>query len=344
MINLLSYSGINTKVKAMTANLISKDEFNKIADFDMVFDFIAFLKYHPGYREIFSRYDEHELHRGDVERIINNGLYLDYTKIYRFADDAQRKDLELIFLRYEVNIIKACIRLVYNDKNMLDVSHFQYFFKKHSNIMLEALLGSKTIEEFITNLKGTDYYPLLEKLHSSSNPAFFDYEMQLDIHYYKKIWKLKDKLLNGDTLKAFTECAGTEIDLLNIMWIYRSKSIYDLNHAAVLSIIIPISYKLSKEQLAKLAASSTIEEYMNILKNSYYREMYTSFQNGTMENSYQNMMNKMYKLSQGKYPNSMATVNAYLHYKELETSRLTTALECIRYKLDAKNKLRYMLQ
>ena len=66
---------------------------------------------------------------------------------------------------------------------------------------------------------------MLEKLHSLDNPVFFDYEMQLDIHYYKEVWKLKDKLLNGDTLKAFTECIGTEIDLLNIMWIYRSKAV-----------------------------------------------------------------------------------------------------------------------
>jgi V/A-type H+-transporting ATPase subunit C len=155
---------------------------------------------------------------------------------------------------------------------------------------------------------------------------------------------MKGKLLDGDTLTVFTGCLGTEIDFQNIMWIFRSKKVYDLDRAKILSIIIPINYKLSKEQLAKMAASATIEEYMAILKNTHYREMYDALQNGTMEDTYINMMNKTYQTYQARYPNSMATVNAYLHYKEYETSLLTTALECIRYKLDSKDKLRYMMQ
>jgi V/A-type H+-transporting ATPase subunit C len=176
MNNLLSYSGINTKVKAMSSNFISKEEYNKIAGLDLVTDFITFLKDHPGYREIFGRYDEHELHRGDVERIITNGLYHDYTKIYRFAGMSQRKDLDLLFLRYEVNILKACIRLVYNKKNTVDFSHFKTFFSKHSSVNLDALLASKSMEEFTAGLKGTEYYHLFEKLRSLSNPTSFDYE------------------------------------------------------------------------------------------------------------------------------------------------------------------------
>lgn len=345
MNNLLSYSGINTKVRAMESNLISMDEYNKIANLETVADFIAFLKNHPGYREIFNRYDEHEIHRGDAERILINGLYLDYAKIYRFANEEQRKDLALLFFRYEINILKSCIRLVYNQEDDdYDLSWFNEFFNKHSKINVTALAASKSMDEYITHLKGTEYYSLFIKMQNLTNVSSFDYEMQLDIYYFRKTWKLKDKVLTGDSLKAFTYRNGMEIDLLNIMWIFRSKAIYDMSATDILALIIPINYKLSREQLIKLANSSSMDEFQSILQGSYYKFIYHPLSEGSMESEYKRVITKIYKLNTRKYPMSMATVYNYLYQKESEISRLTTALECIRYALDPQEKLKYILQ
>jgi V/A-type H+-transporting ATPase subunit C len=295
MNNLLSYSGINTKVRAMESNLISIDDYYKISTFENVSDLIAFLKNHPGYREIFSRYDEHEIHRWDAERIFVYGLYHDFTKIYRFADKAQRKDLELIFFRYEVNVLKACIRLIKNTDHNLDLSLFYPFFKKHSDINVTALASSQTMDEYINNLKGTKYHSLMVKVQNSSHATSFDYEMQLDIFYFKKTWKLKDKLLSGDSLKSFTDRLGTEIDLLNILWIFRSKLIYDINPSDILSFIIPINYKLPKDQLIRLTNAATMDEFYYILRKSHYASFTTSLQDQTMESAYKSIVDRIYR-------------------------------------------------
>lgn len=339
----LSYSGINTKVKAMGANLICTEEYQKIANFDSTSDFIAFLKNHPGYREIFMHYDEHELHRFDAERIFINGFYQDYSKIYRFANEDQRKDLKIIFFRHEVNVLKNYIRLLYNEEATYDLSMFQQFFDKHSQIQVSALAGAGSIEEYIRGLKDTEYYPMLTKLQGKNNVSSFDYEIQLDIYYFKRIWKLKEKLMKGDTLKAFVRYMGTQIDLLNIMWIYRSKVIYDVNMGDVLFYVIPVNYKLSKDQLIKLAKASTFDEFVSTLQSTYYKPITSSLIDGTIENTYQSIITKMFKQNQMKYPASMNTVNFYLHRKETEISRLTTALECIRYNLAPQEKLNYIL-
>lgn len=343
MNNLLSYSGINTKVRAMEAKLISRDEYTKIANLDSVADFITFLKDHPGYRDIFKHCDEHTLHRGDVEAILSNALYLDFAKIYRFADSEQRKDLDLLFFRYEINMLKICIRMVYSEETTTVQADSDSFFEKHSSINVKALSSSRSMEEYIGNLKGTEYYPLFEKLHASGTLRSFDYEMRLDQYYFNKVWKLKEKLLTGENYKAITSRLGTEIDLLNIMWIYRSIIIYSLEPADVLAFIIPITYRLTKEQLTKMATSNTINEFMEILKGSMYKEMVTALQNGQMEESYKSMVEKVFKINKRMYPTSMATSNEYLHQREMEISRLTTALECIRYQLNPQEKLAYIL-
>jgi V/A-type H+-transporting ATPase subunit C len=167
--------------------------------------------------------------------------------------------------------------------------------------------------------------------------------MQLDIYYFTRTWKLKDKMLSGVTRKSFTDRLGTEIDLLNIMWIYRSKAIYDMNTADILSYIIPINDKLPKDQLIKMANAATIDEFLSTLRLSHYKSFSLSIQDGTMESAYKSIVDRSYKRNREKYPSSMATVNHYLHQKDIEISRLTTALECIRYKLDPQNKLKYIL-
>lgn len=338
----LSYSGINTKIKAMHPRLISEEDFEKISSFETVADLISYLKKHPGYQSLFQMYDEKAVHRREAERVLINSLYLDYTRIYRFANDEQRKDLELYFFRYEVNVLKACIRLIKTNENAYDLSLFHLFFTKHSQIDVNKLSASRSMDEYINNLKGTQYYPLLSRMSSKSGLSSFDYEMALDVYYFTKSWQLKDKILDGKTREAFTYRIGTEIDLLNIMWIYRSKRMYDMGAADIFTYLIPVNYKLTKAQLSRLVAAMTLDEFMNILNTTRYNSFAASLKNGTMEREYQRIMNKIYQYHMTHYPNSMAAANYYLFRKDLEIKRLTTALECIRYRLDQKDKQEYI--
>jgi len=340
----LSYSGINTKVKAMRTKLISRDDLQKISNIETVADFIAYLKKHPGYHDFFQKYDEREVHRGEAERIFINGLYLDYTKIYRFANDVQRKDLELIFFRYEVNVLKACIRLIKNNDSAFDLSLFHPFFTKHSQIDVNKLSASRSMDEYINNLKGTQYYNLLSKMSSKPGLSSFDYEMALDVYYFTKSWSLKDKILSGNNKKAFTLRLGTEIDLLNIMWIYRSKKMYDMGSSDIFTYLIPINFKLTIEQLSKLVASMTLDEFMNHLVTTKYKDFAKYLRDGTMEHEYDRIINKIYLYNMTRYPASMTVVNYYLFRKDKEIGLLTSALECIRYGLDQKNKQEYLRQ
>lgn len=344
MKRLLSYSGIKTKVKSMDSKLISTDDYQKIAYFDSVADFILFLKNHPGYRDIFSQYDEHELHRSDAERIFINGLYLDYTKIYRFANASQRRNLDLIFFRYEVNILKSCIRLIYHTEDAYNLSIFHPFFNKHSKVNVAALAAAHSMDEYINYLKGTEYYSLLHKVQQRLQATSFDYEMELDIYYFKKTWKIIEKELKRTDRNVIKRRLGTEIDLLNIMWIYRAKRIYDMNSSDIYACIIPVNYKLSKELLLKLAGSASMEEFFSILNTSHYKTIIPSLADGTMERTSKDIISQIYKLNSIKYPASMASIHYYLYHKELEIARLTTALECIRYGLTPQEKLKYILQ
>lgn len=341
MSNLLVYSGIVTKTKALEAKVVKDSEYLMVANFESTADFISYLKSHPGYEKIFAGIDENQIHRGQVEAMIINCLYQDFSRLYRFSNPEQRKVLDIIFLRYEVNMLKSCLHMVYNQHRNYDVDSVAAFFSKHSGIDIPALAASKSMDEYIEHLKGTDYYSVLTSIQKTEITSF-DYEMKLDIQYFMKAWKLKDKVLKGDNLKFVTETLGLEIDLLNIIWLYRSKKFYDLQVKDSYAYIIPITYKLKKDKLIKLMETSTIEEFSGVLNTTPYAYMVPSLANGTIEKVYQKTVFKTYKHYKDKYPNSMAPISYYLYLKRTEIDRLTSALECIRYKLDPQDTLKYI--
>ena len=52
--NLLAYSGIVTKVRAMQAKLLTDEDFQNIAAFHTVTEVSAYLKEHPVYRNVLA--------------------------------------------------------------------------------------------------------------------------------------------------------------------------------------------------------------------------------------------------------------------------------------------------
>ncbi len=341
--NLLTYSGIVTKIRAMEANLIRYEDYLTVAGLESTADFFAFLKNQPGYREIFNSYDEHGLHRGEAEGFFIYSVYLDFSKIYEFAGIDQRKALDFTFFRFEVNILKACLQKVYNHTGDYGLSIFSDFFSRHSLLDIKALSACTTMEEFVVCLKNTEYYPLLYNLLNKNGITPFDYQMQLDIYYFKKAWQLKDKLLSGEDHKAVTHSLGTEIDLLNLIWLYRSKKYFSVRSADSYAYVIPLTYKLTKEKLMQLMEAGSVDELIAVIRTTHYEKMSSSLSEGSIETVFEKQLNKIYKDNSSRYTASMSPVIYYLYLKQTEVKRLTTALECIRYKLSPQDSLRHIL-
>ena len=106
---LLEHSGLVTKTKAMRARLLGADDYTAISEYESVTDFIAFLREQPAYAPVFERHGE-VAHRGQVEAVIRDSLYMDYCKLYRFSGVQPRRALQFVFSRYEINVIKNCLQ------------------------------------------------------------------------------------------------------------------------------------------------------------------------------------------------------------------------------------------
>ncbi len=91
---LLQYSGLITKTRAMRSRLLKREDFERITEFLTVEETIAFLREQESYGRIYGGREEIR-HRGQVEELIHNSILEDYRKLYLFGNSQQRKALEL---------------------------------------------------------------------------------------------------------------------------------------------------------------------------------------------------------------------------------------------------------
>jgi V/A-type H+-transporting ATPase subunit C len=90
--------------------------------------------------------------------------------------------------------------------------------------------------------------------------------------------------------------------------------------------------------------ASSVDEFINLLRTTHYVEIVPEFTDSSTEYSYRKVLTKIYRDNASKYPTSMAPINNYLFIKQVEIDRLTTAIECIRYKLEPQDTLRYVME
>ena len=112
--NLLEYSGIVTKIRAMKAKLLTPKQFEEIASLGSVPEIAEYLKKNTAYADVLAMLDESQIHRGNIEKVLTQSLYRDYTKIYRFCGQKQRRFMKLLVKNYEIDLINYCLRIVIN--------------------------------------------------------------------------------------------------------------------------------------------------------------------------------------------------------------------------------------
>ena len=339
----MAYSGIVTKVRAMQAKLLTKEDFDNIAAMKSVLDIISFLKGKPAYSELLNQMDESLYHRGNIEKILYQSLYNDYTRLFRFGGIEQKKFLKLYLKRYEVDVINYCLRIVFNHYDKpFDLNYKKEFFDRYSQISIDRLITSQNIDELVDNLKDTEYYTPLKRLRDSGAATLFDYDLALDLYYFTTLWKSKRRILKKKELALFTRDCGSRIDLLNLQWIYRAKKYYHMLPPDIYTLTIPIHYRIHVDEFKALVEAPSADEFRKLMESTAYARKYDFEQKKTIEQMYKECLYRLYIADRRNNPWSIASITTYLFLKEEEIYKLTTALECVRYGLTRQETLGYL--
>ncbi|MGN0481756.1 MAG: V0D/AC39 family V-type ATPase subunit, partial [Lachnospiraceae bacterium] len=239
-----------------------------------------------------------------------------------------------------ISLVKACLCSLFSiEKIQLDFSVIHDFFLKHTGIDLNALGLSTTISEFINNTADSDLYQLLSNISQQTDAGLAEYGMALDTYYFTQFWKKTRKYLKGRDLESVTCIYGTEIDMLNFMWIYRAKKYLNFSTGQIYSMIIPIHHKLKASQLTAMIEADSVESLLSLMEVSYYGKFVPDDGKFSPEDIYYKLQDTVNNKISRHNPYSAAVINEYLYKKETECNRIISIIEGIRYGMDTNSIL-----
>ena len=94
--NLLEYSGIVTKVRAMEARLLKPEQFVEIANLSSVPEIADYLRKNTAYAAVLDTLTEDQIHRGNIEKVLTQSLIM-ITQNY--TGSADKNSASLIDIR-----------------------------------------------------------------------------------------------------------------------------------------------------------------------------------------------------------------------------------------------------
>ncbi len=343
-VDVIKYSGIYAKKKALAHKLLTNNEMIELTKSEDVKSFALSLMGKPAYAEHLQVIEKYGFSRIPVERSLLNSLYSDFSSICNFVTDASiRKYLGRFFSKYEVGVLKALLRRLFDSRdNRNALPNYGRFLSRHMQFNVEKILNANTLQAFIETLSDTEYHGVLKKINRE-NPTLFDFELQLDIYWAIEIWKCQEMYLKSINYKSVKKINGMDIDLQNIMRIYRAKQYYVVDKNIIYTYLTPINYKLSKSDIDSLVMAKNNDEFMGAISATSYKNVFKSMKFGELEKHYYLFMKKIYEDEERLNPFSIAPIYAYIFEKGLEIRNLTTLLECIRYGLPYEKSLEKLI-
>ena len=325
-----NYSAVSAKTKAMFGKCFKKSDFETLVTKSSVNDVCAYLKNETFYRDIFADVDENSVHRGLIEEQLWIKLDNEYNKIYNFVDNEKKVILDFLFIRKEVDYLKHSIRNLFNREKAPVPEPVSDFFEKRTKINIQKCVKAKSLDDFIKACENTVYYEYMKRV-KAVNSDYFSIAMGLDLLYYENYWK-RIKQLSGRERRAMEKFVGSQIDMMNIIWIYRSKEYFKFSNEQIYTCLIPVRYRLSEELIKKLVNTKTGEGIISILDKTVYKSLFKRISEGFYVD--ENYRRIMYKIARSTFTTASDTIAgscAYLDMKEFEILNIIRVIEGIRY-------------
>ncbi|MDR2940738.1 MAG: V-type ATPase subunit [Clostridiales bacterium] len=339
VLEVTQYGGIFAKIKALNKNLLTYGDYYELASqkdiksfSDVLFSNDRMIEYTRDMQKVV------EVGRVTLEKSITSTIYDNFNGIYSFVTDVKiKKYLKAVNLKYRVGLVKGMLRSLYDER--IDEIHIPkniHFLNTNDSDSYGKLMSVKNFAEFLDALRNTEFHGVLSSIKNMS-PSLYELESQLDNFFYSEILKCQNKYLNKKDRQAQEALNGSDIDIHNILYIYRIKKHYN-NIEAVYPCLIPIHYKLNRETVSELIKSSSEGDFRDIILKSVYRDVFNRF--SFSESAYFKYMYKLNTELEKESPYSLQLITSYMFKKGQEVRNLITLIECVRYGLRAEESIK----
>ncbi len=339
--SVFTYSAVITKLRAMSAGLLTRSDYELLIVKPRVADVVSWLKQHSGYSAVLSEVNEGTVHRGALERIFYQALIRDAEKISKMLGPKETQMLWVFLERNEIDFLKRILRLILSHDPARE-ELFSLLPSYKMGLDPTACLQAQSLLDLVESLRGSGYDKVLAPYTLTPQESTFEMENALDEYYFDKLKDGAKKYLSKGDLQNTLDFISAEIDVHNILWAYRYKKYYSFGKEDVLNHLLPNRYKLRKEALNKIA-DADIRDFGKVVAGTRYGALFASGTDLEWDRSVSDYLYQMYvkRLRTNGY--NFTTVIAYFYRKEMDISNIITIVEGVRYSLEPSKIREYLI-
>lgn len=335
----LNSPALSAKAKSMYGNRLKADDYEELLRKNSVSEIAAFLKTETEYRSTMKDIYEHRIHRGELEELIRQNMYEKIEKLLKFSQLVNNKFYRMQIIKRELEVILLALRFIIPDRQedaeMYDtmISDIPITLSHYFSFEMKSLSDIQEYEDVLKILQGTPYYDILLpfQVKGDENIDFTRIERNLYSYYYEYVFSTINSTFKGKQKKELMDIYRTQIELLNIIKIYRFKKFFKVTNEQILSSMVTNYSRMSSTFLKELIQQPTAEDVLRKLEISKYH-LYTDTKEYTYIEYYADKIK--YNLAKRYIHFSISSPVVFTVYSillEIEATNLINIIEAIRY-------------
>lgn len=327
------YVGLFSKVRALYAQRLREEDYQKLRSFHSIPEVVSYLKRHQGWRRILSTVDETTVRRGYLEIILNKGFLEEYGRFLTFIPREDRELLGFMIKHKEIDLILSFLRhLAIGDLENF-TSNLPAQFDSQSLINLPLLQNATDYQGMLCAVEKTEYFGALTRLtpKEGEEADYSAIELVLWQLYYEHIFKIIRKNYRGNTQKILLDHFGAEADLDNISRVIRLKGNFDIQADDIFDYLLNVYYKVDHDFFRTLFNAEHADFALALLQSSPYRRYFMRRQFRYISEYVDEAMIRQFRKQIFLTPPSVFLGILFIELKSREVLNITRIIESVRY-------------
>ena len=180
-----SSNAILAKARSMYSHRLTEQNYEELLKRRSINDLVAYLKSETAYSDILADLKEVNVHRGQLEALLNKEIFLRLDRLMRFASKKELEFYRLGVMELEIQLILTKARLIVSDYYTGYEIEIPDYLNKYASFDLYGLLAINDYDSLLFLLKGTKYYDALLKYKPEEDERFDSNLLELELkHIY----------------------------------------------------------------------------------------------------------------------------------------------------------------
>lgn len=346
MDNVTRYAAINTKVRAIEGKLLKDEDYLNLLSKKSIPEVAAYLKQKTHYSHALEGLDDSKAHRRNLEILIKESHIESLKNLIHYFHDKYREFYRMLFIRYEIEDLKSIMRGI-KTGGIGEASKDLYTqIGAFSRVNLDSLLQSKTVYDFINNLNGTVYYDYLRPfMEKKEDVNLFSIGMALDLAYFDMFYRGLNLVDKHDKI-VLEQIQGTNVDLLNLQWIYRGLKFYNLPPEELFNYTIAYGKEFSRKDIKALCYSKSLDEFQKSILDTKYSFLFDTKNEKNMFMERRILRYQYFNIKSVKKKGGLdiSQVIAYSLLLEMEVRDIISIIENIRYGMPVEEAKKFLIR